>query len=196
MFVPRPERVWGAEEGRVVFSSEMCPLSSKCLFKKFFLVSIKNLSAELSAIMCDHTGQESLRGSVVRSVLLWLVSPPRGDAGYIFLRKIPTNLNKIPRTARNRGCVQKCLCLFIRKKLRARDLHSCGQILTGFSQLLLKTGLRQWFLCCPESPGRDIWHYRWHFRHSGIFLSTGIVYIWVGCKSCFVGGYGLGFPCG
>lgn len=33
MFVPRPEADWGAEEGRVVFSSEMYPLNSKCIFK-------------------------------------------------------------------------------------------------------------------------------------------------------------------
>lgn len=159
-------------------------------------MSVNNLLTELSAVMCDRIGQKSLLGSIMGNVLLWPFSPPRRDTGCLFLWRTPTNLNKIPRTARSRGYDQKCLCLFIRKKLRDHNSHSYGQILTGFSQLSLKTGWGQWFSCCPKSPRRNLWRSKWHFRHSAVFLSTETVHIWAGCKTCFVGGYTLGFPCG
>lgn len=113
-------------------------------------MGIDNLLTELRAVTCDHIGQESLLGLCVRlcvvgNVLLWPFSPPKRDTGGLFLWRTLTNLNKIPRTARSRGYDQKCLCLFIRKKLRAHNSRSYGQILTGFGQLLLKTGWRQWF---------------------------------------------------
>lgn len=58
MFVPRSETDWHAEDGRVIFSSEMYLPHSMCLFKNLFGSVYQQFLTKFNDVMCDHTGQE------------------------------------------------------------------------------------------------------------------------------------------